>query len=76
MAVLNIRSEQRESRDLIQDLQDIQSGIKITHASDTQKNQKEINNIINAATQEILLDKASTEEILNKAAQDWKKLEE
>lgn len=41
VAVLNIRSERRESRDLIQDLQDIQSGIKITHASDTQKNQKE-----------------------------------
>ncbi len=49
---------------------------KVQPVYKTQKNQKEINNIINAATQEILLDKASTEEILNKAAQDWKKLEE
>ncbi len=39
--VLNIRAEQRESRDLMQDLQDIRDGIKVTHASDVQKNQKE-----------------------------------
>lgn len=42
----------------------------------TQKNQKEINNIINSATQEILLDKASTQDILDKAARNWKNIEE
>lgn len=35
--VLNIRAEQRESRDLIQDLQDIQNGITVIHASDQVK---------------------------------------
>jgi len=34
----------------------------------TQKNQKEINNIINSAVQEILLDKDDTQKILDKAA--------
>lgn len=38
--VLNIRAEQRESRDLMQDLQDIQEGIQITHASDVEKKNK------------------------------------
>jgi hypothetical protein len=32
--VLNVRAEHRESRDLLQDLQDVREGIKITHASD------------------------------------------
>lgn len=32
--VLNIRAEQRESRDLMQDLQDIRDGISISHESD------------------------------------------
>lgn len=39
--VLNIRAEQRESRDLMQDLQDIRDGIKIIHASDLEKQEKE-----------------------------------
>lgn len=39
--VLNIRAEQRESRDLMQDLLDIQEGLKITHASDAEKRAKE-----------------------------------
>lgn len=39
--VLNIRTEQRESRDLMQDLQDIKDGIEVIHASDVQKSQKE-----------------------------------
>lgn len=39
--VLNIRAEQRESRDLMQDLQDIRDGIRISYASDTDKQQKE-----------------------------------
>lgn len=39
--ILNIRAEQRESRDLMQDLQDIRDGILITHASDDEKKQKE-----------------------------------
>lgn len=38
--VLNIRAMQRESRDLAQDLEDIQNGIKIQHASDQEKRQK------------------------------------
>ena len=37
--VLNIRAEQRESRDLMQDLQDIRDGIEIMHASDQEKHQ-------------------------------------
>ena len=39
--VLNIRAEQRESRDLMQDLQDIKDGIQIYHASDHEKQKKE-----------------------------------
>ena len=35
--VMNIRAEQRESRDLMKDLADIRAGIEITHASDTLK---------------------------------------
>lgn len=39
--VLNIRAEQRESRDLMQDLQDIKEGIKVVHASDLERQKKE-----------------------------------
>jgi hypothetical protein len=39
--VLNIRAEKRESRDLMQDLQDIREGIQIFHASDDEKRKKE-----------------------------------
>lgn len=39
--ILNIRAEQRESRDLVQDLQDIRDGIYVTHASDVDRKQKE-----------------------------------
>ncbi len=39
--VLNIRAEHRESRDLLQDLQDIRDGITVTHASDQIKKNKE-----------------------------------
>lgn len=39
--VLNIRAEQRESRDLMQDLQDIKAGIQICHASDSERQEKE-----------------------------------
>lgn len=39
--VLNIRAEQREGRDLMQDLQDIQDGIMVMHASDVEKREKE-----------------------------------
>ena len=35
--VLNIRAEQRESRDLLQDLEEIRAGITICHASDQEK---------------------------------------
>ena len=40
--VLNIRDEYRESRDLLQDLQDIREGITIVHASDQEKRNKEL----------------------------------
>ena len=39
--VVNIRAEQKESRDLMQDLQDIKNGIVITHASDNNKRKQE-----------------------------------
>lgn len=39
--VLNIRAEQKESRDLMQDLQDIKDGIQIVHVSDAKKREKE-----------------------------------
>lgn len=37
LEILNLREEQRESRDLIQDLEDIRAGIRIYHASDLKK---------------------------------------
>ena len=40
--VLNIRAEYRESRDLLQDLQDIREGISIVHVSDQEKRDKEL----------------------------------
>ena len=49
---------------------------KIQPVYKTQKGQKDINNIINAAVQEILLDKGSTKDVLDKAAKDWKSIEE
>lgn len=39
--VQNIRAERRETRDLIQDLKDIRSGIEISHASDMEKRKTE-----------------------------------
>jgi len=39
--VLNIRAEAKESRDLMQDLQDIRDGYAISHASDNAKREKE-----------------------------------
>lgn len=38
---MNVRAESRPSRDLMQDLADIQDGIKISHSSDLIKRQKE-----------------------------------
>lgn len=38
--VVNIRAEQRESRDLMQDLQDIRDGIEVIHESDRAKQRK------------------------------------
>ncbi|MGN0032103.1 MAG: ABC transporter substrate-binding protein [Candidatus Gastranaerophilaceae bacterium] len=48
---------------------------KITPSYRTSKNQKEINNIINNAVQEILLDKSDTKSILDKVSKEWKMLE-
>lgn len=42
----------------------------------TQKGQKDINNIINSAVQKILLDKDSTQNILDSAARDWKDIQD
>lgn len=39
--VMNIRAEQRESRDLLQDLRDAQEGIEVVHASDLIKAKKQ-----------------------------------
>ncbi len=39
--IMNIRAEQRESRDLMQDLQDISEGIEVVHVSDKEKLIKE-----------------------------------
>lgn len=39
--ILNIRAQERESRDLMQDLQDIKNGIAISYDSDIQKSTKE-----------------------------------
>ncbi len=49
---------------------------KIQPSYKTQKNQKEINNIVNSAVQEILLDKSQTKVILDKVSKDWKNIEE
>ena len=40
----------------------------------TSRNQKDINNLINTAVQNILLGKGKTEEILNKLSKDWAEL--
>lgn len=37
---LNIRAESRPSRDLMQDLEDIQNGIEVTHVSDVERRKK------------------------------------
>lgn len=42
----------------------------------TQKNQKEINTIINTAVQEILLEKDTVQNILSAAAKQWKNLQD
>lgn len=41
LEIQNVRAEQKESRDLMQDLEDIRNGIHIVHASDMTKRQKE-----------------------------------
>ena len=40
----------------------------------TQKGQKDINNIVNSAVQEILLNKDTTQNVLNRVSKDWKNL--
>ncbi|EOS49441.1 hypothetical protein C809_01676 [Lachnospiraceae bacterium MD335] len=39
--IQNVRAERRESRDLMQDLEDIRNGIQIVHASDMEKRNSE-----------------------------------
>ncbi len=47
---------------------------KVQPVLQTSRNQKDINNIINSAVQEILLDKAPTRTILEKVSKDWQEL--
>lgn len=49
---------------------------KVQPTFKTQKNQKDINNIINASVQEILLGKDDTKKILDKTSVQWKSLED
>ena len=48
---------------------------KVRPAYKTKRGQKEINNVVNTAVQEILLDKGDTKKILNKAAKQIKDLQ-
>ena len=47
---------------------------KIEPVLQVNRNQKDINNLINTGVQEILLDKAETQSILDKISKDWKDL--
>lgn len=47
---------------------------KIQPALKSERNQKDINNLINSAVQEILLDKADTQTVLDKVSKDWQML--
>lgn len=47
---------------------------KVQPAFKSGRNQKDINNLVNSAVQEILLDKSPTKEILDKLADDWQNL--
>ncbi len=47
---------------------------RIQPALKSERNQKDINNLINSAVQEILLDKADTQTVLDKVSKDWKEL--
>lgn len=47
---------------------------KVQPVLKSSRNQKDINNIINSAVQEILLDKSSTKPILEEVSKDWKNL--
>lgn len=47
---------------------------KVQPVLKSSRNQKDINNLINSAVQEILLDKSSTKPILKKVSKDWKNL--
>ena len=47
---------------------------KVKPTLKTERNQKDINNLINSAVQEILLDKTDTQTALDKVAKNWKAL--
>lgn len=47
---------------------------KVQPSLKSERNQKDVNNLINSAVQEILLDKSATKIILDKVAKDWKAL--
>lgn len=49
---------------------------KVQPVFKTQKGQKDINNIVNATVQEILLGKDDTSKVLNKVSKDWKAIED
>ena len=47
---------------------------KVEPVLKSSQNQKDINNLINTATQKILLGEDNTENILNKLSKDWSEL--
>ncbi|MBD5401337.1 extracellular solute-binding protein, partial [bacterium] len=47
---------------------------KVQPVFKTHKNQKDINNIVNSAVQEILLDRDSTKKVLNRVYKEWNNL--
>lgn len=47
---------------------------KVQPVLKTERNQKDVNNLINSATQEILLNKTDTQSALDKVAKNWKAL--
>lgn len=48
---------------------------KVRPVLKSSRNQKDINNLINSAVQEILLDKAPAKQILEKVSKDWNEME-
>lgn len=63
--IINIRAESKPSRDLMQDLEDIQNGISIVHASDQEKYWKEYKRKKREQSKQKALDKIKKKVIQN-----------